>query len=195
MIKAVIFDCYGVLTSDGWHPFKYKYFSDNKEKFAEATSLNVLTNAGKISYNDFLKRIGEMTGLQSEEVRLEMESNTANLQLFDYINSELASQYRLAILSNVAGDWLGELFSPEQLEIFDYHALSFKLGVTKPNPEIYTKTAKELGVEIDECVFIDDIESYAQGAKTVGMQAIVYRDFEQMKAELEDILSVSNTDK
>ena len=38
-IKGIIFDCFGVLATDGWLPFKNKYFKEKPALFRKATEL------------------------------------------------------------------------------------------------------------------------------------------------------------
>lgn len=190
MIKAIIYDCYGVLTTDGWIPFKERHFGEDRGRFDEATELNRQTNAALLSYDDFLRTIGEMTNLSPEAVEQEIERNVANEALFDLI-AEQKQHYKIGMLSNVAGDWLAKLFSPEQIALFDSTALSYQTGLIKPQPEAYFKAADLLGVEPEECIFVDDQERYVTVARELGMQGIVYRDFQQFKIELDDRLADS----
>jgi FMN phosphatase YigB (HAD superfamily) len=41
---------------------------------------------------------------------------------------------------------------------------------------------------LDECIFIDDREDYIEGAQGVGMETILYKDFESFKKELSGLL-------
>jgi FMN phosphatase YigB (HAD superfamily) len=47
-------------------------------------------------------------------------------------------------------------------------------------------------VRLEECVFTDDREDYCEGARAVGMQAILYKNFTQFRADLEKLLSESS---
>lgn len=49
-------------------------------------------------------------------------------------------------------------------------------------------TADKLGVRCDECVFIDDRQEYVEGARAVGMQAILYQNLPQLKEDIIKIL-------
>jgi hypothetical protein len=51
MIRAIIFDCFGVLTTDAWLPFKNKYFAQNEVLMARASELNKQSDAGNV-WND-----------------------------------------------------------------------------------------------------------------------------------------------
>ncbi|MEO6109969.1 MAG: HAD-IA family hydrolase [Candidatus Saccharimonadales bacterium] len=189
MIKAIIFDCFGVLVSDGWLPFKRKYFGDTPALMEETTRLNHLVDAGALPYKDFIHSIAQLAHINTDEAHTQIENNPSNMPLFEYIQSELAPHYTLGILSNAAENWLDELFTAEQLGIFTDYVLSFQIGVIKPQPEAYQAIATKLGVALDECIFIDDQPAYCEGAGAVGMKAIHYTDIESLKTQLARYLS------
>ena len=191
MIKAIIFDCFGVLTSDGWLPFKEKYFKDSPEKYDEATRLNALANGSKISYSDFLAQVSSLAGVTPEQLSNEMHRSVANTPIFSLLN-DLKQHYKIGFLSNVSGDWLPDLFSEEQLASFDAMTLSSRIGFVKPDPMAYEIAAQELSLEPDECVFIDDQQRFVDGAKRVGMQAIHYQTQEQLEKDLEELLAADS---
>lgn len=189
MIKAIIFDCFGVLAIDGWLPFKKEYFGKNPQLFEEATDLNKRTDAGLASYDDFIRDIARLAKVDESIVRKRVEDNPPNTELFDYITSELRPAYRIGLLSNAGANWLNEIFKPEQVALFDATSLSFESGFIKPDVRAFKDIVQKLGVDSTECVFIDDQERYCDGAREVGMPCIVYRDFSQFKAEIDQILS------
>jgi len=189
MIKAVIFDCFGVLTTDGWLPFKRKYFSHNPELKAKATDLNKQTDAGLASYKDFAHGVAELAHVPFAEAIKAIEHNVTDDELLEYLAAELKPRYKLGVLSNAGADWLDKLFSPAQIALFDAVALSYETGFVKPDPRAYQAIAERLGVEASECVFIDDQERYCTAAREQGMQAIVYTSLERFKQDLPPLLS------
>lgn len=188
MIKAIIFDCFGVLATSGWLPFKDKYFSNDQQLLDQATWLMEQANGGLISYSEFVAAIAELTNISVEAAFQQIHNNVANAELFHYIE-KLKAMHKVGMLSNVAGDWLHEMFSPEQLKLFDAVALSYETGFIKPQEEAYVAVAKQLGVSVEECVLIDDHERYCTGARDVGMHAICYKDIEQLKTDLNKLLT------
>ena len=114
-----------------------------------------------------------------------------NKVLLTYIRAKLKPKHKIGIISNSIGDWTSEILA-QDIELFDDVVLSYKVGVTKPNPAIYEMSLKNLGVRADESIFVEDIESYCEAAREMGMQSIHYGNFEQMESELEPLLSVSN---
>jgi len=51
---------------------------------------------------------------------------------------------------------------------------SSRIGVVKPDPEIYLHAAQAAGAEPDRCLFVDDTAANVVGAEAVGMTAILY---------------------
>ena len=76
-----------------------------------------------------------------------------------------------------------ELFKIEGLTIEDYFDdffLSYKMGMSKPSPEIFIKVAEELGIEPNEALFIDDSQVNVYAAAKLGFQTMCvepYTDF------------------
>lgn len=187
MTKAIIFDCFGVLTADTWREFVRSLPIAQQ---AEASHLNHLYGSAELDKQTFLHHIQELTGRQPIDIDLLLDSETSkNYYLLNYI-ATLKAEYKIGMLSNIATNWIrDEFLTVEEQALFDDMVLSYEVGTTKPDPKIFEIAAERLGVEPNECVFIDDIESYAAAAETVGMHGITYKDFKQMKTELEAALA------
>lgn len=69
---------------------------------------------------------------------------------------------------------------------------SFQLGTVKPDARMYETIATKLGCLPEECVFIDDREGFASGAKATGMKGIWFKDNQQCRQEIEQLLGVQN---
>lgn len=184
-IKAVLFDCFGVLTRDGWLPFRDTHFSHDKDLYEQATISNQKVNAGLHSYDDFIRELADMAGISVEETRRSIENNPPNEALFAYIRDELKSHYKIGMLSNAGANWLDDIFQPWQVALFDEVLLSYQISATKPEPVMYVTIAERLGVEPEECVFIDDQARFCTGARDVGMKAITFESTDQITSDLE----------
>jgi putative hydrolase of the HAD superfamily len=171
-------------------PFKREHFGHDPELEAQATDLNKQVDAGLSDYDGYIENIAELAGISAQEVRAAIENNVANEELFRYIEQELRPHYKIGLLSNAGGNWLHELFSDDQAKLFDTVNLSCDTGFLKPDERAYYSIARELGFKTEDCVFIDDQERYCTAARDVGMQAILYQDFEQCRAELDKLLAV-----
>jgi putative hydrolase of the HAD superfamily len=77
--------------------------------------------------------------------------------------------YRVGLISNLfanEAEWLREF---ELDGAFDCMVLSCEAGVMKPDAAAYLMAADKLGVRPQECVFVDDVPRFLEGAKAVGM--------------------------
>ncbi len=186
MINAVIFDCFGVLTTDGWLAFRHRHFSKDSELWDQATVFNKRVDAGLISYADFMVGVAELAGVSAAEARHQIENNRANEQLFEYIRDHIKPHYRIGMLSNAAENWLDTLFEPWQAALFDEVVLSCDVKATKPAPIMYETIATKLDMLPEECLFTDDQPWYVDGAAQAGMTAIVFQDTDQFIREFEE---------
>lgn len=183
MIKAIIFDCFGVLLTENWLAFKQEKFGHDSRLLERATELNHMVDSRLISDEDYIKAIALMADMTPSEVTSVFRSVRPNKPMIDLV-AKLKQQYKIGMLSNISGDWFKALFQPEDLALFDTLTLSFEVGATKPDPQIYQIAAYRLGVPCDECVFIDDVESNVTAAKERGMQGIVYTNTQSFIDEL-----------
>lgn len=190
MIKAVIFDFFGVIVGDGFE-FTYREAGGNPVKDREfIQDLLDRTNRGLITTEEFRQRICDKLGITVGDYNQAIKkSEIIDHELLNYIKT-LRSKYKTAILSNVNKGGLERRIERGVLdEYFDVVVVSGDVGYIKPEPEIYQLTADKLGVKTDECVFIDDREGYVSAARASGMKAIYYQTFGQMKDELEKLLA------
>lgn len=189
MIKAVIFDCFGVLTEGTWNAF-LDSLPDTANKEA-ATSLNRAYDSGIISKKDFLEGVEEATGRQPKQIESVLRSDiTKNDRLLDYILELRSRGYKIGMLSNIATDWIRQDFlTAEEQKLFDDMVMSYEVGMVKPDPRIFRLACERLGVEPSQAVFVDDIDRFCMAARDEGMQAVVYSGFMQAQAEIENIIT------
>lgn len=187
MIKAIIFDCFGVLVTEAWLPFKKEYFGNKPEQLDVATDIAKKANLGLISHHDFIKEVAKLADIPFDTAWADISRNVPDEELFAYIN-ELKKTYKIGFLSNIAGDYLDRLFTPEQIAVFDVIELSYVSGFVKPEPRAYTNMAKRLEVDVTEAVMVDDLPRNTDGAKQAGMPAILYENVGQFRAELAKML-------
>lgn len=192
MIKAVIFDFFGVLALRGTTSFRQSYFPDDQNKIRQADGLKDKLNRGDISYDGYVDGLAKVAGVNRESVLEHTENYHDNSKLISYITENLKPKYKIGIISNAGEDWVLKILGKSNLALFDDIILSYKVDFVKPEPQIYDMSAKNLDVEPQQCVFVDDILKYCQGAEAVGMKSIWYKDFPQMKTELEIILTSSD---
>jgi HAD superfamily hydrolase (TIGR01509 family) len=187
MLKAVIFDCFGVIRPDRFIAAYREKGGDPDadreliERAIRAANLGLIPNSRQV--------FAERLGIGAEEWLHALDHGVGvDMQLLDYIE-ELRKTYKTAVLSNASRGRLKEIIGAKDAErCFDVIVESGSLGFAKPDPEIYEYAADQLGVRFGECLFTDDKEEYCEAARAVGMKAITYQSFEQFKIELEKLL-------
>lgn len=193
MVQAVVFDCFGVLATEGWLAFKAKYFGHDRELYDQVSDISHQADRGLISHEAAITATAELARVSPNELRQAIGHNVPNEELFSYIN-ELKTNYKLGLLSNAAENYLVRIFTDEQLEVFDAICLSFESGFIKPQPEAFETVARRLSTPVNTCVFVDDQEHNVSGARAVGMSAVLYRNNVQLKEDLGNLLRPGASD-
>jgi len=183
MIKAVVFDFGNVICKfdndvflRSLRPHTEKSFGELKDAIY-ASDLPRRYETGLVSSEEFFReaaRKGNLSVSMGEFFRAFTEIFTPIPSTFALIR-ELKSRYRVGLLSNT-NEWHYEHYfkSVEVFPLFDSVTLSFDVKEMKPGAGIYRDALGKLDVPPEECVFIDDIEAYTEGARRVGMNGIRY---------------------
>lgn len=189
MIRAVIFDCFGVLYVDSSHYFYQREIASLPDIEQEVHDLHKRYDRGWMSFEQYTAEIAELAGLGVDYVRENIHGHVKlNQQLLDY-SQGLRASYQLALLSNVGPGAMERYFtSQQQAKLFDAVVLSSDVGLAKPDPAIYQLTAERLGVDTSQCLMIDDAEVNCDGARRAGMMAVLYDGTTQSQASIETLL-------
>ena len=73
--------------------------------------------------------------------------------------------------------------------LLDGYVVSGEEMTMKPAPGLYRILLDRYGLRAEECVFIDDNPRNTAGAEAVGIRGLVFHDAEQLRADLERIIS------
>lgn len=190
MIKALVFDCFGVLTVDPWRAFCDALpASANVE---QARELNRSYDKGLVTRQDFIDGVVAATGQTPPEIETAKGSEVAkNTQLLAYIR-ELSQDYKIALLSNISSNWItDEFLTTEEQSLFDELIFSHQVGLVKPDPRIFHLVCERLNVSPSEAIMIDDISWNVTGAQDEGMKGVVYVDYDSAHGEIEALLNTN----
>ena len=188
MVKAIIFDCFGVLTQDNWKDFWTSL--PTPELRSRARELGKRNNGGSLTPEEFTNQMAQLTSKPLREVSDIFRDTVPvkNSQLMDYIKT-LKKDYKIGLISNVGSSWIeDELLSEDEKSLFDSLIYSYRVGMVKPNPQIYLLAASQLEVEPSECIFVDDVAEYCRAAEKLGMGSITYETFSDFRERLDKIL-------
>lgn len=190
MIKAIIFDCFGVIITDALELLVKRAEATDPKLRNYVLELVHASNRGYIGPEESNEQISKLLGMKYEEYREAIrDGEVKDQQVVEWIKN-LRTQYKTAMLSNISRGGMDKRFTKEELsKLFDVVATSGDLGMAKPDREIYEHTARELDVLPEECVFIDDREGHLEGAKVAGMQTVLFQSSKQAMVDLEKLLA------
>lgn len=145
--------------------------------------------SGKISSREFFESYCEQIGSRPDYetlCRAGAEIFSLNTPMLPIVAQLRQAGYHLGILSNTCEcHWQ---YCMRQYRIvaegFQAYALSYKIGALKPDAAIYQAAAELAGCRPEEMFFIDDIPGHVEGAKAVGVDAILYTSPADIAAEL-----------
>ena len=190
-IKAVIFDCFGVLIV----PAPVLLAHDYPDAVEDFRDLSMRSDYGYISRDEYNQMAAELTGLSAEEFQKKYWNNRSrNEPVFDWIKDlKKSNKFKVGMLSNISA-WRLEDFIPkvERDQVFDSVVLSGEEGMIKPSAEIYELAASKMGLDVSECVMFDDLLINVDGAERAGMKAVLFGDVDQAIADFEQMLEAEN---
>jgi epoxide hydrolase-like predicted phosphatase len=185
VIKAVIFDFFGVICSDEY----WQFVKQDRQTDAEYRDYTDEVNLGQIPWQSFVQKISQATGKSIDEVNHMYETERIDPRVTGLIH-ELHKSYKTGLITNAHHDFIDTILSENNLsQLFDVTVVSSRLGVIKPDPRIFEYTLDKLQIEPAEAVFIDDLDRHVSAARELGIQTVLFENFEQCKQELDTILS------
>lgn len=190
MVKAIIFDCFGVIVGKGFNNTYKQAGGDPAKDKAFINNMLYRTNLGLITEAEFNRAIASHLGISLATWSQNLaKAELPDKELLDLIK-KLRQSYKTAILSNSNKGVLRAKIGSDNLnQCFDEIVCSAEEGLVKPDPDIYILAADRLSVKPNECVFIDDHLAFVEAARDIGMQAIQYIDQANLVQELAKQLS------
>lgn len=203
MIKALLFDCGGVLvappTGDwglgpGYEEVLGDDFADKhlpafraaREKHLELLpdTMEMHSEAEEEAqfvrfYDAVLAEIGITLSQPQLERLAHVQTNLdSRYAFFGDVLPYLAKwhgQYKLGIVSDAPPSTRRTMINGGVMAHMDGATFSCDLGVLKPDARIFQSTLDQLGVAAADAIFIDDVPAKLQGALDLGMQAVQMR--------------------
>jgi len=94
---------------------------------------------------------------------------------------------RVALLSNAGFDFSDPFRHSPMAAYFEAMFVSAELGLIKPDPEIYRVTARELGIALEQMVFIDNKKINVDAAVALGVTGHVFTTVAELRDFLESL--------
>lgn len=100
----------------------------------------------------------------------------------------------LALVSNATTRLEWDLQRQGLADLADTIVNTARIGIAKPDPQVYRIAAERLGVQADRCLFIDDTAANVAAARDMGMTALHYRRLEDLQQALSPLLGSAQSD-
>ena len=205
--RALVVDFGGVLTSSIEDSFRVFAEEHDVERahlremlFAghnEGRGVIRAIETGSVSLDEFEQELAGRIQTRSGDpleaaglVRRMFAGSQPDHRMIEALRQARAAGLRTALLSNSWGN--RDTYNFEHFDtLFDVVVLSGERGMRKPDREIFELTARELGVEPAECVFVDDLEPNIRGAVATGMCGVHHTSTDETLRELSTILGLT----
>ncbi len=180
-IEAVLFDIGGVLLED-------PRLGDFWKGSDESRILRERFGTGKISEEDFVKEGSKILDVSPEEFREGYEDAYSvgaiedSLRVYDSVN---VPRYIFSDTNPIHAKYIWERFKP-MFEKSKGIYFSYEIGIRKSDPESFKIALKGMDVPAGSVLFIDNKLALLDVAKSVGMKALLYRNSEQLRMDLEE---------
>lgn len=211
MIKAVLWDFGGVITSSPFEAFnRFEANNDLPADIIRAiNSTNPDTNAWAQLESSTVS-LDEFDELFASEA-LDKGHNIRGKQVLDLLSGDIRPEMVKAlkliketrsvgcITNNVntgAGPGMAKSESKaaaisDIMSLFEVVIESSKVGMRKPDPRIYQLACKEMGIDPSETIYLDDLGINLKPARALGMSTIKVLSADQAIDQLEQLLSLS----
>ncbi|TAH33439.1 HAD family hydrolase [Candidatus Saccharibacteria bacterium] len=155
-------------------------------------AINHKINLGEIAtWREFWTIFLEKTG-KPERLEALMAVNdeaAKNLQIIDskmpvLIDTLRELGFKTGLLSNTTVEGGEDMRAQGLDKHFDVFHISAETKLMKPDPEAFKRLTDDLGVKLDELIFIDDAEKSLSTAKECGFTPILFRDFDDLVRQL-----------
>jgi putative hydrolase of the HAD superfamily len=198
MIKAVIFDFGNVICSFDNRIFIRKIaefspytFDELYEMIYRMGSIVEIYELGQISSEEFFERMKELCKLDMDIEDFREAFTTIFTPIPETIEliKKLKGSCKLGLLSNT-NEWDHEhaIKIVDVYPLFDAVTTSYEVGVKKPDERMYLDCLEKLDLGPEECIYIDDIKEYADGAAKVGMIGLHYTGRVKLEEDITELI-------
>ena len=202
MFEAVIWDFGGVLTSSPFEAFA-RFEAERglpADIIRRTNTANHLENAwakferSEVDIETFDKLFAAESLALGAEVRgkdvLPLLAGDLRPEMVEALR-RIKSKFKTGcITNNLPANAIGSaggrtLYIVEVMALFDHIIESAKIGLRKPDPQIYQMMVDALAVDPKRCIYLDDLGINLKPAREMGMTTIKVRDTKQALTELE----------
>jgi len=122
------------------------------------------------------------------DLHLELYEKITSKPIIDltFLN-KLKDNYKIACLTNMEHEIADLNKNRNFFAVFEPHVfISSKMGLMKPNPEIFQIVLENLQSDPSETIYVDDNSDYVEVARRMGIKSILFENFEKLKNDLKN---------
>ena len=211
MIKAVLWDFGGVVTTSPFEAFN-RYEQANGLPTDIIRTINAtnprdnawaMLESSQVSVDEFDELFAREAAARGHEIRgkavLDLLAGDVRPEMVHAMKL-IKEQFRIGCITNnvKTGEGPGMARSEEKaaavaevMALFDIVIESSKVGIRKPDPEIYKLACREMDITPEESLFLDDLGINLKPARALGMTTIKVLSADQALDELEQHLGLA----
>ena len=192
--RTILFDFGGVLADEGFFNTllalaQEQHLHVNLPEEGMQAVYDTGLVLGKGSESDFWALLRERTGLRGEDRELSrrvLNGFRIRPEMLALVRALRQRGFLVGLLSDQT-EWLDRLDKKYDFyREFDRLYISYRLGKGKRDPSLYDDIARDLGLEPQQILFIDDNPRNIQRAASRGWQTILFRDEQTLRSELQE---------
>lgn len=188
MEKVILFDFFGVISSEVSPIFFKRYFNEEEAKIVKEEIMSK-GDKGELNeeeiYDLIAKRVNETPLKVKEDFK---ELIHINYELVNYIK-ELKKEYRIYLLSNAISSFLRRILKENNLyELFNEVYISGEIKLIKPYQEYFNYVIEKESLDPSMCIMIDDNKKNIEGAISCNLNGIVFTNNKDLKEKLDIFL-------
>jgi epoxide hydrolase-like predicted phosphatase len=196
-LRAVLLDWGGVMTGSPFSSFAAFCSTEGLDPATladlfrhdrDARALLIDFECGRLEEADFEPRLAAAMGVASHERLVDrlFDGSAIDDAMVEGVRALHDRGVRTALVSN---SWGTRRYPRDLLaELFDGIVISGEEGFRKPDPRMYSLGAQRIGVEPEECVFVDDLAFNLDPARELGMAVVHHVDAASTLAELDRLV-------
>jgi putative hydrolase of the HAD superfamily len=196
-ISAVLFD-YGMVLSNApeemdWRALERVLGAEEKAFQVAYWKYRDAYDRGALSAATYWEIVARELGkaIDANVLRALVDADTVvwtrpNVEMMEWSERLNRAGIKTGILSNIGDAMeLGVLGRFPALSEFTHHTFSHRLGIAKPDAEIYRHAVQGLGVPAGEILFVDDREENIEAGRAAGMVAVQYSGHKEFVEAME----------
>ena len=147
---------------------------------------------GKMSEDEYIEKL---LGITKWNISIEKFKSTMRKVLdkkmpgtIDVLRKvKQTNKYTLVLLSDNVKEWIDYVEkNNKDLDIFDYKFFSYELGTIKDDNITFVKVLDKIKAKPEETLFIDDLMTNIESAKSIGITGIQFLSAEKLENSLKE---------